>query len=80
MLGYTLALWMVSLVLVPVADLGLIYGLAALVLGAMFVAGVLALRRSPTPQASMRVFAFSITYVSLLFAALALDTLVRTGW
>ncbi len=80
MLGYTLALWVVSLVLVPVADLGLIYGLAALVLGAMFVAGVLALRRTPTAQVSMRVFAFSITYVSLLFAALALDTLVRTGW
>jgi protoheme IX farnesyltransferase len=80
MLGYTLALWVVSLVLVPVADLGLIYGVAALVLGAMFVAGVLALRRTPTAQVSMRVFAFSITYVSLLFAALALDTLVRSGW
>jgi protoheme IX farnesyltransferase len=80
MLGYTLALWVVSLVLVPVADLGLIYGGAALVLGAMFVAGVLALRRTPTAQVSMRVFAFSITYVSLLFAALALDTLVRSGW
>ena len=31
----------------------------------------------PTPAASMRVFTFSITYVTVLFAALTVDVLVR---
>ena len=62
------------------ADLGLIYGLTALVLGAAFISGCLALRRNPTPTVAMRVFSFSITYVTLLFAAIAVDTLVRYGW
>jgi protoheme IX farnesyltransferase len=33
--------------------------------------------RNPTPQRSMRLFGFSITYVTLLFGALTLDVLVR---
>jgi heme O synthase-like polyprenyltransferase len=31
-------------------------------------------------QRSMRLFAFSITYVTLLFAAIAADVLIRSGW
>ncbi len=80
MLGYTIALWALSLVLVPVAHMGLLYGLVALVAGGMFVWGVLALRRAPGARAAMRVFSFSITYVTVLFGAIALDTLVRHGW
>ena len=56
--------------LVPVADLGWIYPVAAVVLGAVFLAATVALARTPTPAASMRVFAYSITYVTVLFAAL----------
>jgi len=80
MLAYTLVLWVFSLVLVPVADLGMIYGLSALVLGAAFISGCLALRRVPTPKVAMKVFSFSITYVTLLFLAIAVDTLVQHGW
>ena len=29
---------------------------------------------------AMRLFSYSITYVTLLFAAIAVDTLVRYGW
>ena len=52
---------------------------AAAVLGAVFIGAVTALRRQPTPARAMRVFAYSITYVTLLFGALALDTLAAHG-
>jgi protoheme IX farnesyltransferase len=80
MVAYAVALWIATLVLVPVADLGWIYGGTAFVLGALFVGGCLGLVRDPTPKRSMRVFGFSITYVTVLFGALALDVLVSAGW
>ncbi len=80
MAGYTVALWITTLVLIPVADLGWIYGVAAVVLGAMFLGGTIALARNPTPAASMRLFGFSITYVTVLFGAMTIDVLVRYGW
>ena len=77
---YTAALWVTTLVLIPVAGLGWIYGVTAAVLGAMFLGGTIALRRNPTPAASMRLFGFSITYVTVLFGAMTIDVLVRNGW
>jgi protoheme IX farnesyltransferase len=79
MLGYTVALTAATLLLVPVADTGWIYGGSALVLGGLFIGAVVGLRRQPTPRRAMQVFGFSITYVTLLFSALALDTVVRNG-
>jgi heme o synthase len=76
MLAYTLALVPVTLILAPVADLGWIYIAAAVILGAMFIAGCVALIKTPTPQRSMRLFSFSISYVSVLFIAMAADVLV----
>jgi protoheme IX farnesyltransferase len=80
MIAYTAVLWALTLLLWPVAGLGWLYGISALVLGGLFLAGCVALRRDPTPSRSMRLFAFSITYVTLLFAAIAADVLVRNGW
>jgi heme o synthase len=80
MLTYTLALWASTLVLVPVADLGWIYGVTAFVLGALFAAGCVGLVRDPTPRRSMQVFAFSISYITILFGAMAADVLVSSGW
>jgi protoheme IX farnesyltransferase len=77
---YTAALWVTTLVLIPVAGLGWIYGVTAAVLGAMFLGGTIALGRNPTPAASMRLFGFSITYVTVLFGAMTIDVLVRNGW
>jgi heme o synthase len=37
------------------------------------------LLRDRSSQAAMRVFTWSITYITLLFAAIALDQLVRSG-
>ncbi len=75
-----MALVISTLVLIPVAELGWIYGVAAVVLGAIFLGGTIALGRHPTPQASMRLFGFSITYVTLLFGAMSLDVFVEYGW
>ena len=57
---------------------GSIYGISAIVLGALFLWGTIDLGRNPTPQRSMRVFGYSITYVTLLFAAMTIDVLVRS--
>ena len=76
MVGHTLAMVACSLVLVPVADLGTLYAVAAVVLGAVFIAATVWLGRFPTPANSMRVFGYSITYVTLLFLAMTLDVLV----
>jgi protoheme IX farnesyltransferase len=80
MIGYTIALVVTTLVLIPVADLGWIYGVSAAVLGAIFIGGTIALGRRPTPAASMRLFGYSITYVTLLFGAMTLDVFVQYGW
>ena len=76
MLVYTAAMVASTLVLGPVAHLGLVYGISAIVLGALFLWGTVDLGRNPTPQRSMRVFGFSITYVTLLFAAMTIDVFV----
>jgi len=80
MIWYTTALVISTLVLIPVADLGWIYGVTAGVVGVMFIGGALALGRNPTPANSMRLFGFSITYVTVLFGAMTLDVLVEYGW
>lgn len=80
MVAYTVVLVATSLVLLPIGNLGVIYGVSAGVLGALFLAVVIDLGRNPTVTRSMRVFGFSISYVTLLFGALTVDVLVRHGW
>jgi heme o synthase len=75
-LAYTVVVWVLSLAFGPAADLGLMYLASAAVLGAAFTGFALRVRRDPTPQHAMRLFGFSITYVVLLFAAMALDVLL----
>jgi protoheme IX farnesyltransferase len=65
-----------TLVFSPVADMGAVYLISALVLGAAFGAMVEAVRRHPTERTAMRLFSFSITYVTLLFGAMVVDVLV----
>lgn len=79
MFTYSVVLTVCTLVLAPVADLGPIYWVTALVLGVAFTVGTIDLGRHPTPARSMRLFAFSISYVTVLFVAMALDVLVRHG-
>lgn len=83
-----------SLLLIPIADMGLVYTVSACVLGAAFLLLVVLLRRAASQsalgtqsardttsapdaaaleRAAMRVFHGSITYLALLFLAVALD-------
>jgi protoheme IX farnesyltransferase len=78
-LGYTLVLWALTLVFHVVAGMGLLYLAAALVLGATFTLYAVRLRQDPTPARAMRLFHWSITYVTLLFGAMAIDQLLRSG-
>jgi protoheme IX farnesyltransferase len=77
--AYAVVVWALTLVLVPVADLGPLYGVAALVLGGVFVGLSARVLATGSSGAAMRLFTYSITYVTLLFAAMALDVLVRHG-
>ena len=73
---YTVMLVGTTLVFAPVADMGAVYVAAALILGALFGVLALAVQRDPTERAAMRLFSYSITYVTLLFAAMTVDVLV----
>jgi protoheme IX farnesyltransferase len=75
---YTLVLVAVSLLLFPVARMGLIYLVAAVALGAGFVwYSLRVLRDAGDGKAAIRLFRFSISYLTLLFAAVAADSLLR---
>jgi protoheme IX farnesyltransferase len=59
--------------------MGALYWGAAIVLGAVFFAYAVRLMRDGTPAGAMRLFGWSITYVTLLFGAMAADTLLRAA-
>jgi protoheme IX farnesyltransferase len=59
--------------------MGWIYGVLAVGLGGVFTYLSVQLLRDPTTARAMRLFTFSITWVTLLFAGMALDQLVRSG-
>jgi heme o synthase len=79
---YTVVLVALSLLFGPVAHLGLIYMVIAGVLGVGFLAMTarlwgLARRERVTGRDAMRVFSYSITYLTVLFVAMAGDVLIR---
>jgi heme o synthase len=76
---YTLLLWGLTLLFAPVAGAGALYVWAALVLGATFTWHAARLLRDTTPRLAIRVFTWSISYITLLFGAMAVDQLVRSG-
>jgi protoheme IX farnesyltransferase len=78
-LVYTVWLWFLTLLFVPVGGMGWIYGVAATALGAVFTLFSVQLLRTGSTAVAMRLFTFSITYVTLLFGSMALDELVRSG-
>jgi len=76
-LVYSLALVAVTLVFTPVAHMGWLYSASAGVLGVVLVGYAVRLRLAQTPAAAMALFGYSITYLTLLFVAMAADVLVR---
>jgi heme o synthase len=80
MLLYTLALVALTVAFAPVAGMGALYVATAVVSGAVFTAFAVRLLRDGSPQMAMRMFAWSITYITVLFGAMAADELLRSGW
>jgi protoheme IX farnesyltransferase len=75
---YSLLLVAVSLLLFPAARMGLIYLVSAVVLGAAFVWYALRVQRDiGNGRAAIGLFRYSIGYLTLLFAAIGADALVR---
>jgi protoheme IX farnesyltransferase len=80
--AYTVALVAATIAFAPIAHMGLTYVLVAAVGGAAYLAmavrfWALARRAAPMEGAAMRLFGYSITYLTLLFASMALDVFVR---
>jgi len=78
---YTILLVALTIVFAAVARMGLIYLAAAIVLGALFLWRAFVLwRQGTSPEAStaqaVRLYRYSISYLTLLFAAVALDVVV----
>lgn len=69
-----------SLVLIPVAPMGWVYSISAVVLGGVFLVEAHGLRRRVRRNAEavrpMRLFHWSITYLALLFLSVAIDPFV----
>jgi protoheme IX farnesyltransferase len=75
--AYSVVLVALTLVLAPVAHLGWIYTASAIALGAVFIGLAVAVLRSGSAKVSMRLFSYSITYVTALFAVMAIDAVVH---
>jgi protoheme IX farnesyltransferase len=73
---YTVVLVAVTLAPVALGTFGLVYGLSALVLGAVFLWLAVELRRTMERAAAVKLFHYSLLYLALLFVAMALDTVV----
>ena len=80
MVLYAFQVWAISLIFVPVADMGLIYLISAILLGAIFTFFSFQVMIRPTQKSAMRLFGFSISYITILFTLIAVDQLVRSGF
>jgi len=78
-LVYSVLLVAVTIALWPVAGMGVLYVVAAVALGAVFLRRAVQLWRDTKPAVAMRLFKYSIVYLALLFAAVAVDRLIPIG-
>ena len=78
-LRYSVVMVVVSLVLIPIAPMGALYTVVAVVLGALFIIQAIRLNRAARAERedvlviAMKLFHGSITYLALLFLAVAVD-------
>lgn len=76
-LVYTILLVALTIVFAPVGDMGVIYLVAASILGAVFIWMSIVLIKRATAKRAMALFQYSIAYVALLFSIMIVDQLVR---
>ena len=74
--GYSVLVAAVSLVFAWTAGMGPLYWVSAALLGVIFCGLAAQLWRDPSEKQAMRLFHWSITYVTLLFLAMAADQLI----
>ncbi|MHB1988807.1 MAG: heme o synthase [Acidimicrobiales bacterium] len=75
---YSVALVATSFLFAFVSHMGLLYWAVAAVAGAFYLIDAFRLQASDgSPKAAMRLFGYSITYISAIFVAMALDIVVR---
>jgi heme o synthase len=75
-LAYSVVLVASTFLLSFVGGLGAIYVIVAVALGAGFLYRALQLRWDPSGQTAFRLFKYSISYLAILFAAIAVDRLM----
>jgi protoheme IX farnesyltransferase len=73
---YTALLIVVTLVPVAFGTFGLVYAIAAVVLGAVFAWLALELRRTLERRSAIRLFHYSLLYLALLFVAMAVGSVL----
>jgi protoheme IX farnesyltransferase len=78
---YTILMVAISIILWAVARMGVIYLVAAVVLGAIFLRQAYLLWRQGSSEegstaGAIRLYKYSISYLTLLFAAIAIDAIV----
>ncbi len=77
--GYTVLVVASSLVFGWAAELGAVYFVGAVALGGVFTWMAVQVMRTESPARAIKLFTFSITYVTLLFCVMAADVLIRHG-
>lgn len=74
---YSVLLVACSLLFAAVAHMGVFFTTTAVVLGLAFLAYAVNLQREATEKAAMAMFKYSITYLTLIFVAMAADVVIR---
>ena len=74
---YTALLWILSILLAPVAHLGIAYLIVAIVTGGLFFAQSLSLVRNVDAKRAMSLFGSSITYLTVLFVAMGVIAAIK---
>ena len=80
MLIYSVVVVACSMVFAVTAEMGILYWVGAVLLGFFFLAMTVKVRHTKSTADAIRLFTYSITYVTLLFALMAVDVIVRNGW
>ena len=73
---YTVLMVALTLIFFAVAQMGLIFLSGALVLGGLFLFQALAMAREGTDDRAVRIYKYSITYLTALFALIIVDVAV----